>query len=112
MRSWDPEWSCQTGVSQCGILHGSTADMPAFRWIERSSGRLIVSNRPESAAAIERSHAVDDGLLAGGGASYGNLFTGGAERAVLTMSVAGRRKGRVGAGYGRYFARPGNAARR
>jgi uncharacterized membrane protein YvlD (DUF360 family) len=28
---WETGWSSQTGVSQCGILHGSTTDMPAFR---------------------------------------------------------------------------------
>ncbi len=110
--SWDPEWSCQTGVSQCGILHGSVDNMPAFRWVEKASGRVLVSNRPAAAAEIQHRHAQSEGLLAHGGSSYGNLFTGGAERAVLTMSVAGRRKeGRVGAGYGRYFSRPDNAAR-
>ena len=41
-----------------------------------------------------------------------SLFTGDARRAVLTMSVAGRRKeGRLGAGYGQYFSRPSNAIR-
>ena len=46
------------------------------------------------------------------GSSYGNLFSGDAERAVLTMSGAGQRKeGRTGAGYFGYFARPGQAIR-
>ena len=109
---WETEWSSQTGVSQCGILHGSVADMPAFRWYEKDTGALIVSNRARSAAAIERRHGDGDGLLAHHGSSYGNLFTGDAERAALTMSVAGRvKEGRVGAGYGRYFSRPDNAVR-
>ena len=101
---WQTEWSSQTGVSQCGILHGSTSDMPAFRWIDKQSGELVVSNHPKSALAIETEHGDGNGLLAHNGSSYGNLFTGDAQRAVLTMSVAGRRKeGRLGAGYGRYF---------
>ncbi len=109
---WEPEWSCQTGGSQCGILHGDVTDMPAFRWIEKGTGTVLVSNRPKAAAEIERRHGGGPGLLAGGGSSYGNLFTGGAARAALTMSVAGQRKeGRIGAGYGRYFARPDNATR-
>ena len=39
-------WSSQTGVSQCGILHGSTNDMPAFRWVDKATGEVVVSNRP------------------------------------------------------------------
>jgi uncharacterized membrane protein YvlD (DUF360 family) len=109
---WETDWSSQTGVSQCGILHGSNDEMPAFRWLEKDTGTVVVSNHPSSAAEIERRHSDGNGLLAHHGSSYGNLFTGDAERAVLTMSVAGRvKEGRIGAGYVRYFSRPGNAAR-
>ena len=86
--------------------------MPAFRWVDKATGRIVVSNRPESAAAIERAHSDGHGLLAHHGSSYGNLFSGDAERAVLTMSGAGRRKeGRIGAGYVGYFSRPQQATR-
>ena len=44
----------------------------------------------KSAAAIERAHSDGNGLLAHHGSSYGNLFSGDAERAVLTMSGVGR----------------------
>ncbi len=109
---WETGWSSQTGVSQCGILHGSVVDMPAFRWVDKATGEVIVSNRPKSAAAIERTHSDGHGLLAHHGSSYGNLFSGDAARAVLTMSGAGRRKeGRIGAGYVGYFTRPQQATR-
>ncbi len=109
---WETGWSSQTGVSQCGILHGSTVDMPAFRWIDKSTGDVFVSNQPKYAARIERAHSDGNGLLAYQGSSYGNLFSGDAERAVLTMSGAGKRKeGRTGAGYFGYFSRPGQATR-
>ena len=109
---WETGWSSQTGVSQCGILHGSVEDMPAFRWVDKASGQVVVSNRPKSAAAIERAHSDGDGLLAVNGSSYGNLFSGDAERAVLTMSgIARRKEGRLGAGYVGYFSRPGQATR-
>jgi uncharacterized membrane protein YvlD (DUF360 family) len=112
LTGWETGWSSQTGVSQCGILHGSVADMPAFRWMDKSTGRIVVSNRRSSAAAIERAHSDGNGLLAHHGASYGNLFSGDAERAVLTMSRAGTRKeGRIGAGYFGYFSRPQQATR-
>ena len=35
---WETGWSSQTGVSQCGILHGSIVDMPAFRWVDKADG--------------------------------------------------------------------------
>jgi len=109
---WETGWSSQTGVSQCGILHGSTADMPAFRWVNKSDGTVVVSNHPKCAAAIEQAHSDGNGLLAYNGSSYGNLFSGDAERSALTMSGAGRRKeGRTGAGYFGYFVRPGQATR-
>lgn len=112
LAGWVTGWSSQTGVSQCGILHGTVVDMPAFRWLDKSTGELVVSNRPASAAAIERSHSDGHGLLAHHGSSYGNLFTGDAERAVMTMSVVAQRKeGRIGSGYVRYFSRPGQAIR-
>jgi uncharacterized membrane protein YvlD (DUF360 family) len=109
---WETGWSSQTGVSQCGILHGSTTDMPAFRWVDKSTGSVVVSNHPKCAAAIEHAHSDGNGLLANTGSSYGNLFSGDAQRSALTMSGAGRRKeGRTGAGYFGYFIRPGQATR-
>ena len=50
---WTTGWSSQTGVSQCGILHGSTKDMPAFRWVDKTTGEVVVSNHPKWATAIE-----------------------------------------------------------
>ena len=109
---WETGWSSQTGVSQCGILHGSVVDMPAFRWVDKATGTVVVSNHPASAAAIERDHSDGEGLLAHNGSSYGNLFSGDAERAIMTMSVIAKRKeGRVGAGYFGYFSRPQRATR-
>ena len=105
---WETGWSSQTGVSQCGILHGSTADMPAFRWVDKATG---AGGRLEPAEVARRrssgAHSDGNGLLAHHGSSYGNLFSGDAERAVLTMSgIARRKEGRIGAGYVGYFSRP------
>jgi hypothetical protein len=86
--------------------------MPAFRWVDKRTGEVVVSNHPQHAARIEREHSDGPGLLADHGSSYGNLFSGDAKRAVLTMSGAGQRKeGRTGAGYFGYFTRPGQAIR-
>jgi uncharacterized membrane protein YvlD (DUF360 family) len=112
LTDWTTGWSSQTGVSQCGILHGSTVDMPAFRWVDKATGDVVVSNHRKWALAIERAHSDGNGLLAHNGSSYGNLFSGDAERAVLTMSgVARKKEGRLGAGYFGYFSRPQQTAR-
>ncbi len=108
---WETDWSSQTSASQIALLHGSNADVPAFRWLEKDTGRVMVSNHRADAAEIERRHSDGRGLLHADGASCGNLFTGDAADAVLTMSVVTRRRGGVGHGYYGYFANPNNLAR-
>ncbi|MBW5422027.1 hypothetical protein GKQ77_10680 [Streptomyces sp. BG9H] len=113
---WRTDWSSQTGASQLGILHGSNHDVPAFRWYEKDTGEVMVSNRPASAVELQRRairRTGDGGLLAIDGASRGNLFSGGAEQLALVLSMAARRgkKNRSRAGYFAYFSDPANAVR-
>ncbi|WP_225826077.1 phage holin family protein [Streptomyces naphthomycinicus] len=114
---WRTDWSSQTGASQLGILHGSTFDVPAFRWYEKDRGEVMVCNRPTSAVELQRRavrHTGDGGLLAVDGASRGNLFSGGAGEQALVLSIATRRRGRANrsrAGYFAYFSDPANAVR-
>ncbi len=113
---WRTDWSSQTGASQLGILHGSNHDVPAFRWYEKDTGRIMVSNRPASAVELQRravERTGDDGLLSADGASRGNLFSGGAEQVALVLSKAARRSrtNRSRAGYFAYFSDPANAVR-
>ncbi|MEU9478849.1 phage holin family protein [Streptomyces sp. NPDC048191] len=114
---WRTDWSSQTGASQLGILHGSTFDVPAFRWYEKDRGEVMVCNRPTSAAELQRRavrHTGDGGLLTVDGASRGNLFSGGAGEQALVLSIAARRRGRENrsrAGYFAYFSDPANAVR-
>ncbi|MFI7007718.1 alkaline phosphatase family protein [Streptomyces sp. NPDC050145] len=113
---WRTDWSSQTGASQLGILHGSTWDVPAFRWYEKDTGEIQVSNRPTSATELQRravERTGDGGLLTLDGASRGNLFSGGAEQVALVLSVAARRgkENRSRAGYFAYFSDPANAVR-
>ncbi|WP_405476990.1 phage holin family protein [Streptomyces sp. NBC_00009] len=113
---WRTDWSSQTGASQLGILHGSNYDVPAFRWYEKDTREIQVSNRPTSAAELQRraiEHTGDGGLLTLDGASRGNLFSGGAEQVALVLSVAARRgrENRSRAGYFAYFSDPANAVR-
>lgn len=114
---WRTDWSSQTGASQLGILHGSTFDVPAFRWYEKDRGEVMVCNRPTSAAELQRRailHTGDGGLLTVDGASRGNLFSGGAGEQALVLSIAARRRSpanRSRAGYFAYFCDPANAVR-
>lgn len=113
---WRTDWSSQTGASQLGILHGSNHDVPAFRWYEKDTGRIMVSNRPASAVELQRraiERTGDGGLLTLDGASRGNLFSGGADQLALVLSMAARRgkANRSRAGYFAYFSDPANAVR-
>ncbi|MFG2333024.1 phage holin family protein [Streptomyces sp. NPDC048604] len=113
---WRTDWSSQTGASQLGILHGSNEDVPAFRWYEKDTGRLMVSNRPASAVELQRravERTGDGGLLTLDGASRGNLFSGGADQLALVLSMAARRgrANRSRSGYFAYFSDPANAVR-
>ncbi|MGQ5640363.1 MULTISPECIES: phage holin family protein [unclassified Streptomyces] len=114
---WRTDWSSQTGASQLGILHGSTFDVPAFRWYEKDRGEVMVCNRPTSAAELQRRAVLrtgGGGLLTVDGASRGNLFSGGAGEQALVLSIATRRRGRENrsrAGYFAYFSDPANAVR-
>ncbi len=86
LTEWEPDLSSQTGASQAGILLGSNDGIPAFRWVEKADARLVSCSSPADCAEIERRLASGAGLLAGGGASRGNLLSGEAEEAILTVS--------------------------
>jgi uncharacterized membrane protein YvlD (DUF360 family) len=93
LREWTAQLPCTTPASQLGILHGTVAGVPAFRWYDRDLGRVLIANRPEDAAIIEQRATTGGGLLADNGLALGNLFTGDAPLAVLTMSRLGGGRG-------------------
>jgi uncharacterized membrane protein YvlD (DUF360 family) len=86
LTEWETDLSSQTGASQAGILLGSNEDIPAFRWVEKETGRLMTCSAPADCAEIERRHSSGRGLLTNGGASRGNLLSGEAEHVILTVS--------------------------
>jgi uncharacterized membrane protein YvlD (DUF360 family) len=86
LAEWETDLSSQTGASQAGILLGSNDDIPAFRWVEKETATLMACSSPEQCAELEQRHANGGGLLANGGASRGNLFSGGADQMILTVS--------------------------
>jgi uncharacterized membrane protein YvlD (DUF360 family) len=103
---WECDLSSQTGASQAGLLLGSNWDMPAFRWYEKESGRTLVSNHPADAAEVERRRSTGEGLLADGGTSRGNMFSGDAPRCTATMSVIRDRSRSKSGDFFAYFSDP------
>jgi len=81
-----------TPASQAGLLHGASGHVPAFRWYEKETGRLVVTNRPRDSALVEARLSDGRGLLADGGVSVSNVFSGDAPTSLLTMSTAGVRR--------------------
>jgi uncharacterized membrane protein YvlD (DUF360 family) len=100
---WETDLSSQTGASQAGILLGSNDDIPAFRWVEKETAKLVACSGPPDCAEIERRHSTGIGLLADGGASRGNLLSGEADHMILTVSRMDAEK-RANPGYRAFFA--------
>jgi uncharacterized membrane protein YvlD (DUF360 family) len=107
---WRVRLPSTTPASQAGFLHGSSEDIPAFRWWDPELRRVLVANRPADAGVMEArvraaAHAAGrTGLLARDGASIGNVFSGEASHAHLVVSTS--RAGGSGRPYLRYVARP------
>jgi uncharacterized membrane protein YvlD (DUF360 family) len=110
LASWEPDLSSQTGASQAGILLGSNEDIPAFRWVDKPTRKVIACSSPPDCAAIEQRLATGAGLLTGGGASRGNLFSGEADAMILTVSRMSAEK-QANPGYRAFFAIGSNVTR-
>jgi uncharacterized membrane protein YvlD (DUF360 family) len=110
LAEWETDLSSQTGASQAGILLGSNEDIPAFRWVEKERGRMMTCSAPDDCAEIERRRATGIGLLVNGGASRGNLLSGEADEAILTVSRIEAEK-RANPGYRSFLANGFNVTR-
>ena len=86
LSEWETDLSSQTGASQSGLLLGSNDDIPAFRWVEKETGRIMTCSAPPDCALIEERHSSGHGLLTEGGASRSNLLSGDADHVILTVS--------------------------
>jgi uncharacterized membrane protein YvlD (DUF360 family) len=107
---WETDLSSQTGASQAGILLGDNDDIPAFRWVDKASRRLVSCSNPDNCADIERQHSSGAGLLSDGGTSRGNLLSGGADAAILTVSRLADEKA-PNPGYRAFLANGSNVTR-
>ena len=110
LTGWEPDLSSQTGASQAGILLGSNHDIPAFRWVDKPTGRIIACSGPDDCAEIEQERATGIGLLTNGGSSRGNLLSGEADEVILTVSRISEEK-KANPGYRAFFANGFNVTR-
>ena len=110
LAEWETDLSSQTGASQAGLLLGSNDDIPAFRWVEKESGKLMTCSAPPDCEEIERRHTSGRGLLVDGGASRSNLLSGEADHVILTISRMEAEK-KANPGYRAFFANGFNVTR-
>ncbi|NUO57971.1 MAG: phosphodiesterase [Hamadaea sp.] len=107
MTSWWARVPSTTPASQAALLHGTNDGICAFRWYDKDLGRLVVTNRPADAALVEARLSDGRGLLADGGVSVSNMFSGDAGTSLMVMSrVSGTQGLGPGRAYLRFFASP------
>jgi hypothetical protein len=87
LASWRCGFPSTTPVVQAGIMFGYNWDIPGFRWYDKGQQRALVCKRPSTVQALQRRIAAGRRGILSGGASYYNMFDGGAERAVFTLST-------------------------
>lgn len=86
LRGWHTGVPCTTPAGQAVLLHGDVTAVPGFRWFDKDRGRMLVMSRPADAALVEAELSDGRGLLADGGTSVSNLFSGDASARLLTLS--------------------------
>ncbi len=72
-----------TPACQAGILQGNNDNIPAFRWLDKKTGKMLAGG--QAAAIIEPELSDGNGLLRGG-SSISNMFSGDAAKSILTFS--------------------------
>ena len=72
-----------TPACQAGILQGNNDNIPAFRWLNKKTGKMLAGG--QAAAIIEPELSDGNGLLRGG-SSISNMFSGDADKSILTFS--------------------------
>ncbi|MFY0406224.1 alkaline phosphatase family protein [Solicola sp. PLA-1-18] len=88
LRGWHTGLPATTPAGQAVLLHGDVRSVPSFRWYDKEQGRMVVASHPADVAEVERGLSDGRGLLADGGTSVSNLFSGDAPTRLVTMSDA------------------------
>ncbi len=108
---WETDTSSQTSASQAGILHGNNSNIPAFRWYDKETKKIVASSNTQMLPILEKDHSDGNGLLSDNGASRGNLFSGDAPYVMATASTITDRSKFHASEFQAYFANPYNTGR-
>jgi putative membrane protein len=111
VKSWETDYSCQTGASQLGLLHGNNKNIPAFRWVDKKTGNIVTSSSTKDTPLIEKKHSNGNGLLAFNGAARANMYSGDADDAIFVSSVLQDRSKIYNTSFYGFFSDPYNLTR-
>lgn len=111
IEKWETDWSCQTGASQLGILHGNNKNIPAFRWFDRKVKKLVSSSSTSDTPIIEKIHSNGQGLLSNNGGARANMYSGDAKDTIFTSSTLGKFNKAYTDSYYGFFSDPYNITR-
>jgi len=106
IQGWETDFTAQTGSMQPGILLGNNDEIPAYRWWNRNLGRIEMSSDPRDIKSLEERLSNGRGLLAEGGASRGNMYSGDAHESLLTYSTILNKERDLGPGFYTYLVSP------
>ncbi len=95
---WETDMSSQTGAMQAGILLGNNKEIPSFRWWDRDRKKTVMTGDPRQMVRMEAELSNGDGLLANGGASRGNMYSGDATESLLHHEHADEKRCQHGSG--------------
>jgi hypothetical protein len=87
LAAWQCGFPSTTPAIQAAIMFGQNWDIPGFRWYDKAQRRAVVCKRPATVQALQKQVAEGRPGILTGGASYYNMFDGGAEWAVFTLSA-------------------------
>ncbi len=107
LSGWWATIPCTTPATMAGILHGSDDVVPAFRWWDRRSGRLVAASNPTDSHMVEGRFTPGQGLLRDGGVAISTTYTGESDQGYLVISNATKiQQMGSGSGYLSFFIRP------
>ena len=75
-----------TPAFQAALMYGVRPDIPGFHWYDKRARQDVYFPRPGVADLVEERHARGRRGIMEGGASYGCMFTGGAEDSLWTLA--------------------------
>lgn len=87
LAAWHCGFPSTTPAIQAAIMFGENWDIPGFRWYDKAEQRAMVCKRPSTVQAVQRRVSGGRPGILQGGSSYYNMFDGGAEWAVFTLSA-------------------------